>query len=371
MLLSRMKQVANTKEITIHPSILPGTTSAMDELKEFAISVAKESTNNLKMLDNENDLQVIFTFNDKNSKTNLIEGDQCIMLALKHFVTIGSFIVSADVYTTKKQPGKKTIFLPIKDRFSHRPDPGQSYTQVHYSPNYGGRKLYSLDSISGESDTVNQLFTIPVTAYNELQHTKMSTVLKKFGLLQEYQFVTKVYLNIGERNEHDRRLPNHIQVNIRNLHGGTPLHRACYFGCHEYVKELLLKKNVDINAKDSLNETPMHKVSHLDFGDHAPYDYKDIVSDLIKNPFLKMNAQNSNGETIIDKLENTIVEIQNCNFGYREDIEYTILPKQIRIQEWQEIINTLHGHNVKNRTSQFLFLRNNLSDWGKTGSDIR
>jgi hypothetical protein len=189
--------------------------------------------------------------------------------------------------------------------------------------------------------------------------------LKNLGLTQEYQFMNRTFFNIGERNDYEGRNSYHIQVNIENLGGGTPLHRACYFGCDEYVKTLLLNKNINVNAKDSLHETPLHKLCHVDFGKSSHYCFDVITNDLIRNPFLRISEQNSKGETVIDKLQNAIEEIQNCNFGWREDCVLMIEAKR----ECQNVIDILKVKLVENRKNQFLFLKNNLSEWGKTGKD--
>ena len=55
-------------------------------------------------------------------------------------------------------------------------------------------------------------------------------------------------------------------TNIKNSHNEyreTPLHLACEKGFERLV-EILLKKNCNINAVDSLLETPLHKASKKD-----------------------------------------------------------------------------------------------------------
>ena len=70
----------------------------------------------------------------------------------------------------------------------------------------------------------------------------------------------------------------------------SPLHRAAFWGYTEVV-ELLIKNEVDVNAKDKYGCTPLH--------DAAEYSHLEIAEMLI-NRAPDMNALDNNGDTPLD-----------------------------------------------------------------------
>eukprot|EP00761_Pharyngomonas_kirbyi_P000910 gb/GECH01000911.1/.p1 GENE.gb/GECH01000911.1/~~gb/GECH01000911.1/.p1 ORF type:complete len:122 (+),score=21.20 gb/GECH01000911.1/:1-366(+) len=49
-----------------------------------------------------------------------------------------------------------------------------------------------------------------------------------------------------------------ININIQNRDQRTPLHLACFGGYHSIVKELLKCDNINVNMKDNNGKTPLH-----------------------------------------------------------------------------------------------------------------
>lgn len=48
-----------------------------------------------------------------------------------------------------------------------------------------------------------------------------------------------------------------MNIEEKDLLGGTPLHWACYFKNVEFVR-FILNMGVDVNVKDNQEETPLH-----------------------------------------------------------------------------------------------------------------
>ena len=61
---------------------------------------------------------------------------------------------------------------------------------------------------------------------------------------------------------------------------------------HEDIVKLLIDHRADINAKDNLGETPLHKA--------AKYNHKKILRILIENE-AGVNIKDKNGKTALDK----------------------------------------------------------------------
>ncbi|EDQ88308.1 uncharacterized protein MONBRDRAFT_26336 [Monosiga brevicollis MX1] len=70
-------------------------------------------------------------------------------------------------------------------------------------------------------------------------------------------------------------------------YGGTPLHRACYYG-HVKVVEILLKHGVYVEAKDNDSQTPLHYA--------CTYGHDKVVEMLLKHG-VYVEAKNNRGKT--------------------------------------------------------------------------
>jgi ankyrin repeat protein len=62
--------------------------------------------------------------------------------------------------------------------------------------------------------------------------------------------------NKGDIETIKQRLEAGTDVNVKDPHGGTPLHRAAMNG-HKEIAELLIAKGADVNAKNKFDSTPL------------------------------------------------------------------------------------------------------------------
>ena len=76
-----------------------------------------------------------------------------------------------------------------------------------------------------------------------------------------------------------------ITVNVKNVHGSTPLHDAAYNG-HVEIARLLLQNGADANVRDNNGYTPLHLA--------AFYGYVDILHLLVENG-ANLEAQDNDG----------------------------------------------------------------------------
>ena len=76
-----------------------------------------------------------------------------------------------------------------------------------------------------------------------------------------------------------------INVNVKDVSGGTPLHCAALYG-HVEIARLLLQNGADVNAKDNFGWTPLHFA--------AKYDHIDILHLLVENG-ADLEAQDDDG----------------------------------------------------------------------------
>ncbi|GHU11611.1 hypothetical protein FACS189449_03430 [Alphaproteobacteria bacterium] len=80
-----------------------------------------------------------------------------------------------------------------------------------------------------------------------------------------------------------------VDVNARNKHGETALHRAVIEGDVKTVLRLLAAPNINVNARDQHNATPLHYA--------VPYGKKEIVALLLGAPNIDVNAKNLENKT--------------------------------------------------------------------------
>ena len=65
-----------------------------------------------------------------------------------------------------------------------------------------------------------------------------------------------LYASHGDLENVRAQLRDHVDVNLRDNLGMSPLHAAALFG-HKDVAELLLANKADVNAKDNIGVTPL------------------------------------------------------------------------------------------------------------------
>lgn len=79
-----------------------------------------------------------------------------------------------------------------------------------------------------------------------------------------------------------------IPINVTDANGWTPLHMACIISanrkCHELIDKLLRHPEVDVNARDNSNATPLQIVVTMSSPIIA-------VEKLLNHPFIDINQK--------------------------------------------------------------------------------
>jgi hypothetical protein len=358
--------------------------STVKELKQAALSKLKQPTDDaMKNIDYDS-YQVIITFIDKESKTIIIEYDNDIFVAQKEYILNGCFVkVMADIYTTNINPRKKSILLPTKNHNSLYASTIHDSWCVETHPKHRGRKPYR-KHLFGNVDKVRQLFcNIPfsLTAKidlfqnsSNLEGQKAFKTLKTIGMTQEYQLVKRIGFNIGQPDTNTFQ-NQHIQVNIMNQNGWTALHYACYFGCKESVMSLLQNPDMNVNAKDEIGETLLHKLGNLDLPLYVKF--QTVMEVLLENPNIRFHETNIHGETVIDKLSQVKDTLESLSFKLHnmDDHEYDniglpytnedhLTAVVAKRTDCQQMINLVEKKLMNERNHALSFLR--LMNWGNT-----
>jgi hypothetical protein len=390
--------------IIIKPSVISNgvfdfyNKDAVKELKLKAVLLAIGTTSEVTM-----DLyQVMLTYLDKDCKTISVEYDVDIIMAQKEYIMQGYVDIMADIYTSNIDPKKRAVvLLPTKNHqflYPRNEDP-MEHICIQMFRYHRGKKVYQ-KLADGGVEEVRQVFHYPfsITRNNNLFYSSAANLygrkgwktMKTIGLTTEYQLVTRLCYKINQSNQYDYQAstqnPNiqMIQVHIENQFGWTPLHYACYFGCQESVAQLVMNNDIDINAKDITNETPLHKIGNFDMGFGDFYsrvnDLPSVVNHLIKLPLICIHEKNNMGETVLDKLNQFMILLENHHVKEYNDLEHEYHnDKQMmdhniadgfehKKHECQEIVNLLEEHQrkqLKQRNCTLSYLRNNMDNWGK------
>lgn len=116
-------------------------------------------------------------------------------------------------------------------------------------------------------------------------------------------------------------IQNEANVNCSDIHGYTPLHRACLRKFEErhddYVKivELLLQVGADINSRDIHGWLPIHDAIFMADADKneesilKKYDKHEILDILLSNPDIKLNIDGEEEELkLIRKYSQSVLQ---------------------------------------------------------------
>lgn len=76
---------------------------------------------------------------------------------------------------------------------------------------------------------------------------------------------------------------------------------------HEIVEKLLQHPEVDVNAKDNSNETPLHTAVRLSLRINA-------VEKLLNHPFIDINRKNNNNQTPFDLIQQNMKQLENSSW---------------------------------------------------------
>ena len=91
------------------------------------------------------------------------------------------------------------------------------------------------------------------------------------------------------------------KLNVIDIYGNTPLHRAILWNCIETIK-VLLQNDIDYNVPDKKNNTALHTA--------CDYLRKNIIIVLLQQKNILINAQNNDDETPLHML----LEKTNLNY---------------------------------------------------------
>lgn len=112
-----------------------------------------------------------------------------------------------------------------------------------------------------------------------------------------------------------------LLINIRGKYGCTPLHYVCFFQCDTIVEILLQHPDVDVNAIDDSNETPLHKTLTSSYISDSSI-YVRIIQKLLEHSFILIDQKNNDDKTPLDLMKdrvNRILENKNERTSLQND----------------------------------------------------
>jgi len=89
-----------------------------------------------------------------------------------------------------------------------------------------------------------------------IRHPETAALLRKHGGISGAAESIHSVVALGDIETIKQRLEAGTDVNVKDPHGGTPLHRAAMNG-HKEIAELLIAKGADVNAKNKFDSTPL------------------------------------------------------------------------------------------------------------------
>jgi ankyrin repeat protein len=92
-------------------------------------------------------------------------------------------------------------------------------------------------------------------------------------------------------------MQEHVDINLRNKYGQTPLQYAVGQKCVEISKLLLAREDVDVNSKDKRGHTPLHAITRRSFSDLGD----ETIELLLSHPRVKVNIRGKLGRTALSE----------------------------------------------------------------------
>jgi ankyrin repeat protein len=138
-----------------------------------------------------------------------------------------------------------------------------------------------------------------------------------------------------------------VNVNIRwPYYEETPLHLACQYGNHKIVKKLLQQPNIDVNAINWLNNTPIHSIFH---GQNRIKDgHVRVIRNLLDHPFFDLNVRNGGNKTPMDLIDHIL---PNAIIYFIDDNEKS---------RYLDIQQLLKEYMIKRKRMTYDYLINNF-----------
>ena len=134
-------------------------------------------------------------------------------------------------------------------------DKTRGETPLHYAAINGHKELAELLIDSGaEVNAKNVRGTTPLGC--TIRHPETAALLRKHGGISGAAESIHSVVALGDIETIKQRLEAGTDVNVKDPHGGTPLHRAAMNG-HKEIAELLIAKGADVNAKNKFDSTPL------------------------------------------------------------------------------------------------------------------
>lgn len=126
---------------------------------------------------------------------------------------------------------------------------------------------------------------------------------------------------------------SNIILNIKDRGGMTALHRACMNCKYPAITKLLEHPDIHVNARDNVDETPLHKVVRLPV-DHSVH----VIQQLFDHSQISINTRNKHNKTPLELIDDNINQIRlhlSSSCGKYDDNVMMIKKQQQRERQLQ------------------------------------
>lgn len=143
---------------------------------------------------------------------------------------------------------------------------------------------------------------------------------------------------------------NDLLINVKDISGQTALHIACNDLLYQMVSILLNHIDININALDDINETPLHKTLSYSYGD--PEVRINVLKRLLNHECIDINIKNNDNKTPLDIIRGRLQTLQN---GFLENNGNMTGLEEIELKCVKQMIHMLEEYPIKKRWNAYCY----------------